>query len=401
MIVPPKHSEEEKRQRTLDSYSILDTLPEDDYDFITHMASEICGTPISFISLIDKNRQWFKSEKGLGIKESSREESFCAHTINAGTEIFIVEDTRKDERFYDNPFVVNDPKLLFYAGVPFLSKDGLPLGTLCVMDKSPKTLSKKQIDALTSLSKQVMNLLELRKNKWSLEEAMQRLTEKNKALDRFAHVAAHDLKSPLNNIASLSNLFIEMHGERLSADETEIMEMIGSSSGKLLNLIDGLLEYSRSERLLKEEHSMIDIKDFVVSTMNLFASERNLTHTLVSSVQNINVNRTALEQIFINLLSNAIKYNDKAHIKIEIGISETEERYTFYLQDNGPGIAAKDQGAIFELFETVAKEDRYGKKGSGIGLSTVKRIIETLQGGISLQSAPGQGCKFIFELPKN
>lgn len=177
MIKPLDHEFEKERQIELDSYHILDTLPEKDYDEITLLASRICNTPISLISLLDDKRQWFKSHHGLGASETPKEFAFCAHAINDSTNTMIVKDSRKDERFHDNPLVTDGPNVVFYAGVPLISENGLPLGTLCVIDNKPSDLDEWQITALKALSNQLINLLDLRKKKILLERRNQGLTE--------------------------------------------------------------------------------------------------------------------------------------------------------------------------------------------------------------------------------
>ncbi|MDO7173270.1 PAS domain S-box protein [Mariniflexile sp. AS56] len=161
---------EKERLEELKSFNILDTLEEKDYDFLTKMASDICGTKISLISLIDKDRQWFKSHHGLDATETARELAFCAHAINQPSEVLVVNDARLDARFHDNPLVVGGPKVIFYAGVPLVTSKGFPLGTLCAIDDEPKELSSYQLESLQLLGKQVVNLLELRRKNIESEE---------------------------------------------------------------------------------------------------------------------------------------------------------------------------------------------------------------------------------------
>ena len=156
----------------------MDTLSESDYDNITAIASEICGTKISLVTLIDDKRQWFKSHHGLDVTETHRDVAFCAHAIHDKNNAFIVTDSRIDERFRDNPLVTDDPSVIFYTGIPLIRDQGYPIGTLCVIDNEPKVLSQHQLQSLKALANQVMNLLNLRKTKLTLEKTKASLEEK-------------------------------------------------------------------------------------------------------------------------------------------------------------------------------------------------------------------------------
>lgn len=382
------------------SYSILDTLPESDYDNITKIAAEICGTPISLISLIDDKRQWFKSHHGLDATETPKEYAFCGHAINTPNDVFIVQDARKDERFYDNPLVTGNPHVIFYAGVPLVSEAGLPLGTLCVIDHKPNLLSQSQISSLSALSNQVFNLLELRKSKQQLERTIMELEEKNEGLERFAVVAAHDLKTPLINISSLAQLFQNQYKDILDSEGLEMLEMIIGSSGNLIGLIDGLLQYSKSESLLREGKSDIELQMLRTDLEGLFNYDHQLKLVLKSDLTKIKAHKTALHQILINLITNAIKYHDKETVEIELGVSESDTHFLFYVKDNGPGIETIHQERIFKIFEKLAATDKFGVRGNGIGLATVKKIVEKLGGAIRVESDLGKGAKFIFSLEK-
>lgn len=400
MLKPEVHEKERERLKDLESYSILDTLSETDYDDITAIAAGICGTEISLISFIDDKRQWFKSHHGLDVTETPKDYAFCAHAINDQENVLIVPDARRDDRFHDNPLVTSDPSLIFYAGVPLISDNGLPLGTLCVIDQKPRLLSKSQIQSLRALGRQVMNILNLRKTKLTLEKAFTNLEEKNLELERFAFVAAHDLKSPLNGIIGLSQLFSENYSSQVDNEGKEMLSLIAKSSENLKKLIDGLLDYSRCENVLKENKSQIDLNSLIDELTGLFIYEHNLTLKLKSSITNIEINRAALEQVLINLITNGIKYNDKKNVEIEIGVSESATHYEFYVQDNGSGIALENQEKIFEIFEVLGNEDRFGVKGNGIGLATVKKVIENSGGSIKVESEPTKGARFIFTFEK-
>lgn len=156
----PQH--EKKRLTVLWQYEVLDTVPEEVFDNLTELAARICEAPIALISLIDEKRQWFKSRVGTTVNETSRDISFCAHAINQ-SDLFIVPDATKDERFAANPLVTSEPKIRFYAGAPLITPDGYALGTLCVIDKIPRELRPDQKYALTILARHVVSQLELRR----------------------------------------------------------------------------------------------------------------------------------------------------------------------------------------------------------------------------------------------
>jgi len=169
--------DETARLAALRQYRILDTEPERAFDDLALLASQICETPIALITLIDADRQWFKARTGIDQSETPRAVSFCAHAIQQHG-LFIVPDTHHDPRFRDNPFVVGEPQVRFYAGAPLVTPDGHALGTICVVDCVPRTLTPEQLEALDALRRQVLAQLELRKN---LNELRMALSARDKA----------------------------------------------------------------------------------------------------------------------------------------------------------------------------------------------------------------------------
>ena len=162
---------EAARLAALERYAILDTEPEQSFDDLTLLASFICKTPVAMISLIDGQRQWFKSRVGVTVSETPREVAFCSTAIEQ-TEIFVVPDALQDERFRNNPFVVSDPHIRFYAGAPLINEDGFALGTICVVDQTPRELTPEERDALKALSRLVLAQMEFRRNLILLKEAL-------------------------------------------------------------------------------------------------------------------------------------------------------------------------------------------------------------------------------------
>lgn len=162
MTAPPKPRNEQERLRVLDSYDILDSESEENFDRITRIASAIFGTPIALVSLVDENRQWFKSKVGLDVGETPRDLAFCAHAI-CGDDVMVVSDASHDARFRGNSLVTAEPRIRFYAGAPLTSPSGHNLGTLCIIDREPRQLEQHQVTALADLAGLVVRELELRK----------------------------------------------------------------------------------------------------------------------------------------------------------------------------------------------------------------------------------------------
>ena len=177
MTAAPLSAKETLRLAKLQSYGILDTLPEQLYDDITELAAHICQTPTALVSLIDSNRQWFKSKFGLNVSETPRSMAFCTHTIQSA-DVMIVEDTLTHPKFQNNPLVTGEPFIRFYAGAPLITPDGYALGSLCVIDQKPHQLTKQQIRALQVLSQQVVAQIELKYQRDQLATASQQLEQK-------------------------------------------------------------------------------------------------------------------------------------------------------------------------------------------------------------------------------
>ncbi len=178
---------EKLRLQELRSYQVLDTQAEQAYDDVVMLASYICDTPIALISLVDEDRQWFKARTGLNAMETPRGQAFCAHAITNPECVMEVQNAIEDQRFADNPLVTGDPGIRFYAGAPLLTPSGAALGTVCVIDRVPRKLSERQSAALQALSRQVVQLLALRRSHAEMELINRAQTLRQKQLEAHQH----------------------------------------------------------------------------------------------------------------------------------------------------------------------------------------------------------------------
>lgn len=386
---------EARRLRILEEYQILDTEQENDFDEITKLASEICDSPISLISLVDSNRQWFKSAHGLSDKETPRALSFCAHAINDNA-LFVVEDARKDIRFHDSPYVTNNPNVVFYAGVPLIDKDGFALGTLCVLDNKTKKLNEFQEKALKTLSHQVMKLIELKKANYKLNIKNSLLKESYNELERFSHIVSHDIKSPLNNILGLTDLLKEEHCQVTNSEANLYIDLIKESSEKLKEYIDATLRAYKNGTLATDEKEFFYLNSVLKEAIKLLNPKNEFEINLPDNIEIFNF-KSAFEQIFLNLISNAIKYNDKPKVVIDISVEKENDFYIIKVKDNGIGIENDKLEQIFDLFFTLDKIDRFNNTGTGIGLSSVKSLVKRADGDISVTSTIGIGTEFVLK----
>lgn len=179
-MAAPTPAIEAARVAALDRYAILDSEPEESFDDLVTLAAHICHTPMAMLSLVDDHRQWFKSKVGVEVRETPRDSSICAHAIQQ-SDLFIIPDTLEDARFRENPLVVGEPRIRFYAGAPLINEDGFALGTLCVVDREPRKLDDDQKEALNALGRLALRQMELRKNLQLLKEALNDRTREEHA----------------------------------------------------------------------------------------------------------------------------------------------------------------------------------------------------------------------------
>ncbi|MDN3654079.1 ATP-binding protein [Ferruginibacter paludis] len=400
MKKPAIPENESERLRVLESFDILDTLSEAEFDDITSIASTICNSPISAITLIDKDRQFFKSKIGLEVLQTPRDIAFCAHAINDPSELMIVPDARKDIRFADNPLVTELPHVIFYAGAPLVTTDGYALGTLCVIDHQPKELSVNQKKALHSLANQVMLLFELRTKNKLLRMSEKKVEALAKEMELFVYAASHDLQEPLRMITSFMDLLKKNYGEQLDEKANTYINFATDGGKRMQKLVAGLLDLSRTNTANKEKTltSLDDTLKEVLQNISTLLKERKAEIIISTPLPVLEVYAEDMGRLFQNLLSNAIKFSN-ANVPpiVKIAAVEQDKGWLFSIQDNGIGMKAADIEKIFEIFARLHSQSDY--QGSGIGLSICKKVVERHGGRIWATSEEGKGSVFYFTIP--
>ena len=393
VIAPPLPVNEAGRLAALDSYGILDTAPEQAYDDFTQLAASICGVPIALISLIGKDRQWFKSKIGLEPPETPREQAFCAHAI-VDNQLLVVADAANDKRFEGNPLVTGVPHIRFYAGAPLVTASGHGLGTLCVIDRIPRELTGEQLASLQALSRQLMAQLELRR-------ALGLLTEAERAKKIFVAHVSHELRTPLTSIRGALAL-VRDSDANLDDDSRELLSAAHRSANRLLELVNDLLDLERvgsGERTInKRDCDLAAAIDRAAETVRPIAADAGVAIKRTPGEVQLHADPDRLTQVVVNLLANAVRFSPRGGT-VTVGVARAAGRVRVTIDDQGPGVPQAFREAIFQPFKQVEGSAAHQKGGTGLGLAISQAIVAEHGGALQVSDAPGGGARFWFDLP--
>ncbi len=414
----PAPPHENERLHALYRYNILDTPVDDAFERITRLAVKPFDAPIVLITFIDHERQWFKSCYGLNIRSTSRQVSFCAHAILSDN-VMVVPDVQKDERFADNPLVTGYPGIRFYAGAPLKTPQGYNLGTLCIIDTTPRApLSIEEEETLADLAALVVDELELRDalNKAHREikkrqEAEALLQETNLKLEMatraksiFLANTSHELRTPISAIIGFSELLSKEVVGSLNQRQSNYTGYIHDSGKHLLSLVNDTLDLSKIEAGKMELHlNEVHIPDLVRSAVPIIQERYRddgveLEIELPQEMSPVLADERRLRQVIYNLLGNAIRFTPTGGV-VRFVVKDDPSRVCFAIEDTGVGISAEDQKKLFQPFSQLNAAKGRGE-GTGLGLALTKHLVELHNGRIEVESQIGKGSTFRFSIPR-
>ncbi|HKY75761.1 MAG TPA: GAF domain-containing sensor histidine kinase [Acidimicrobiia bacterium] len=386
--LPP---DEPNRLATLRRLALLDTPPEERFDRIARVAAALFDAPIALVTLVDANRQWFKSCFGLPVRETDRGVSFCAHAI-LGSDVFVIPDARADDRFADNPLVTAEPHIRFYAGHPLRAADGTAVGTLCVIDRRPRTVTADQLDRLGDLARwaeQELNHLDRRQ--------VERLK------DEIVSVVSHELRTPLTSIrGSLGVLAGGLVGA-LPPEAAHMVDIAVENTDRLVRLVDDVLDLRRIESgapLSRRPCAAAGmLADAVAATAALGdAAGVELQIDPVDEGLEVDADHDRIVQVLTGLVGNAAKFSPPGSV-VRLGAEAENGAVVFSVRDQGRGIPPDQLERIFEPFEQVDGSDAREKGGTGLGLAIARSIVEQHGGSIWVESEVDRGSVFRFTVP--
>lgn len=409
MIAAPIPVNEQERLQELIRYEVLYTQYEEDFDQIVQLASAICKTPISTITLLDYNKQWFKAKIGVDNAEGDRDTSFCGHAIVEDETIMIVNDALEDQRFVDNPLVIGEPNIRFYAGYPLVSPSGYKLGTLCVIDSVPRSLTSEQELTLKTLGNQVVKLFELRlRNKEAearnklIEEQKQQLEESKSVQSKIISIIAHDVRGPVTSLKTMIEL---TKSKSLTEAETaQLFDMLDKQLDGTLDMLTNLVDWG--SMLLKKGKLSISsvnissvVEKLIKNLSPMVQMKKNQFQNLVPMDAEVMADENTLRFILRNIISNANKFTSAGTITIDIQPNENKNLISIIVSDTGCGIPIEIQQQLFNPAKRHSREGTNKEKGSGLGLVLAKEFAEAMHASIEVKSDTGKGASFSITLP--
>ena len=394
----PMPPDESGRLAALREYEILDTPPDQVFDELTWLASFICQTPMALVTLIDRHRQWFKSRIGLDSAESPRSESICAHAIMNPDRVLEVPDASKDRRFAAMPAIAGGPCVRFYAGAPLVGARGHAVGTICVMDRQPRTLSEDQRQALRILAAQAASQLELRVRLRAVQDKRPP-ADVARLKDEFLATVSSELRAPLTTIReSLQRLNADIEHAR----RAELVGVALNNADGLIRMVDDILDAARIEagalKLQRRTLTVDALAGIALDRVRPIAAGAGvrLKLDIEPGVRVVHVDVDRMVQALVNLLSNAIKFAPRATTVTFAARRMADGGVSMQVHDEGGGIPPERLNRLFEKSTQVHPASIH--QGKDTGLSLTKALVEEHGGTIHVSSGPDTGTTFEIRL---
>ena len=402
---PPSTVQDPARLTALHATALLDSPAEPAFDRLTSLATTVLDVPVALVSLVDEDRQFFKSCIGLpepwaSLRETPLSHSFCQHVV-AEQQPLIIEDARIHPLVRDN-LAIAELDVAAYAGIPLITPEGHALGTLCVIDTQPRHWTETEVTILRELAESVMTEIALRRQTQAAEEALQ-------ARDELLTIIAHDLRNPVSVIHSYIQLLRPRVPPRGPADVEHLrlgLEHMGVATTRLIAQIDELLDLARLQAGQALELQLRPV-DLVALTREVALEQQQTTRhhaiTVVTSLPELCgcYDPVRIARVLSNLLSNAVKYSpDGGTITMEVSqVQDAAGAWALLrVRDEGLGIPEAELPRIFHRFQRASNV--VGRiSGTGIGLASVQQIVAAHQGTIEVASREGQGTTVSVRLP--
>ncbi len=389
--IPIIPENDDERLSVLKRYEILDTPPEGAFNRIASLAVKMFNTPIALVSLVDKEQVFFKANVGMpGIQYVERGVSLCSLAV-LNNEPTVFSNASNEPCLVANPLVAGSFGLKFYAGAPIITHDGYNIGTVCIVDKKPREFTENDKAMLQDLAAIVMDEMEIRIS--SIKAA--------RAKSEIMHIAAHDLKNPLFNIQTLSDLINKQQDPEVMQKMTG---MIKDSTSKMISLIDKMVKLSEIENnqiSLDLQHvDASQLAQEVIEHNKFRAHEKNqqlLLHTDISAPAYID--KEWISEVLDNLVSNAIKYSPLGKT-IEVFVKANHAGLCVEVKDEGPGFSKEDKVNAFKKFTRLSAVPTGGEASTGLGLSIVKTLVELHKGQVNIEcNGKNKGSRLIVHIP--
>ncbi len=399
MKEPPLPSDEESRLADLASYEVLDTEPEEGFDALVRLASFVTQRPVALVSFVDSDRQWFKARVGLETSQTPRDVSFCGHAI-LGDGLFVVTDAAKHPDFCDNPLVLGEPKVVFYAGAPLRSENGHRLGTLCVIDHKPGELSYEQAQALKDVATQVVALLEMRKQGRVLRDANRELQTQCHARSHFISNLSHEIRTPLNAISGALQLSLLKPWPEA---ERRLLDVAHTSSNTVIELVNNILDLSKLEAgKLKVHPTAVSSDEITREVVAMFGGRAELASVALSlelpshPPPAVLIDSLRLKQVLMNLIGNALKFTDEGGSvrvthQVESRAGGRACLLSWRIADSGIGMDKRSLARLGRPFQQAGPDITHKFGGTGLGVSIVREILGQMRGRLHYESVLGRG----------